>query len=82
MATRVDLQVASDGENLPTEEILTQWAEAAVGKVRDETRDQHQDRRCRGKCRTESDLAPSIGTNQCVVLPGGPAGAARAAVDR
>lgn len=37
MATRVDLQVASDGENLPTEEILTQWAEAAVGKVRDET---------------------------------------------
>ena len=37
MATRVDLQVASDGENLPTGEILTQWAEAAVGKARDET---------------------------------------------
>ncbi len=37
MAIHIDLQVNSDNDNLPSEESLTQWAEAAVGTARDET---------------------------------------------
>ncbi|WP_211828923.1 rRNA maturation RNase YbeY [Kistimonas asteriae] len=37
MTTCIDLQIASDSENLPAEATLTQWAQAAIGSARDET---------------------------------------------